>query len=60
MLYNQVVENGHFKVVSYRSSVQMLDYFTSTEAATSIRAFRDPSDQVTNFIAESLLQILTD
>ena len=37
----------------------MLDYFTSTEAATSIRAFRDPSDQVTNFIAESLLQILT-
>ena len=37
----------------------MLDYFTSTEAATSIRAFRDQSDQVTNFIAESLLQTLT-
>ena len=37
----------------------MLDYFTFTEAATSIRGFRDPSDQVTNFIAESLLQTLT-
>ena len=34
-----------------------LDYSTST--TTFIRAFRDPSDQVTNFIAESLLQILT-
>ena len=59
LLYNQVVENGHFKVLSYRSTVQMLDYSTFTEATTSIRAFRDPSDQVTNFIADSLLQILT-
>ena len=61
------VTKANKKVVAYCSTsskewplwglptVQMLGYSTST--TTFIRAFRDPSDLVTNFIAESLLQI---